>query len=377
MVKRGLPTMTTQAKRTPILVTFVIAMCSFYPIFVNGQTTDIVILNKAEANTLRHLVGTYPNVRSMYDSIQALAEEALAHKPKPQAKLSYEGMLPTHPDRIATEKALEEMDMVVNLIYASYGADNEVYGEKARQFVLDWSSRYIPTGNPINENKLSALLWAYYLFKDRFSTGQKQQVEQWMQAIAQKELSRPKTPNNNWEAKRLKLIAIIGSVLQVDSLNTFAIDGFKDYIATAYYADGTSNDLRDRDALRYHVSGLTPTVAVFVNGVAFDRRYNLYDFVAPSGSSVSRSVDYVMPYAVGEKQRKEWTNSKAAIDKRRAEAGLAEYQPGVLYDRHQAFPLFAWSAFFKEDAFRVFGESIDAYTASWVGLLNSPLIRSR
>jgi hypothetical protein len=349
----------------------------FPPSWVNAQTTDIVLLNPQEAVNLRVLVKENAQVRAMYDSINELAILALAHKSNAPTRLFYEGMLPTHPDRVATEESLLEMDMLVNLIYAFYGDPAEKYGTKAKQFVLEWTNRYIPTGNPINENKLTAIFWAYHIFNDSFTATEQHQVEEWMKTIAYKELAREKTPNNNWEAKRLKIIAAIGSILGLEDLSTYAIEGFKKYIESAYYADGTSNDLRERDALRYHVSGLIPTVTVFVNGLAFDSGYDLYRYTSPSGSSIERSVDYVIPYATGELQRAEWTNSKAAIDRKRAEAGLAEYQPGILYDPSHAILLLEWVGYFRKDVFALFGGQSPTYTASWVGFLNSPLIRSR
>lgn len=360
-----------------IYIGCVILMVCFFPLLTLGQTTDIVILNARETGKLQGLLDENSKIRALYDSIKMLADKGLTYNPNPQTHLSYEGMLPTHPDRIATEKSLEDMDKVVNLIYASYGSDSDIYKEKAKELVLSWSNTYIPNGNPINENKLTALFWGYHLFRSKFSDEEKTQVETWMKAIADRELARAKTPNNNWEAKRLKIIATISSILKMDTLNTYAVAGFKQYIASAYYEDGTSNDLRQRDALHYHVSGLKPTLAVFVNGMPFDERYNLFNYVSQSGSSVARSVDFVFPYATGELQREEWTNSKAAIDKKRAEAGLAAYQPGILYDPSHAIPLFEWVGFFLDDAYTLFGEIPDAYTASWVGLLNSPLIRNK
>ena len=134
-------------------------MVNFLPLPANAQTTDIVILNAREAGKLRILVSENAQVGALYDSINGLATKALAHNPQSLSILSYEGMLPTHPDRVATEESLQDMDMVVNLIYASYVESTGKYGAKANQFVFAWSNSYIPTGNPINENKLSALFW--------------------------------------------------------------------------------------------------------------------------------------------------------------------------------------------------------------------------
>lgn len=111
-----------------------------------------------------------------------------------------------------------------------------------------------------------------------------------MLRIARGQMARPHKPNNNWEAKRLKIIGTAGCILGYDAMIDFSVKGFKAYINTAYYADGTSNDLKERDALSYHISGLNPTVAVFVNCTPFD----LYNYVSPGGASIRKSVEYVL-----------------------------------------------------------------------------------
>jgi hypothetical protein len=198
-----------------------------------------------------------------------------------------------------------------------------------------------------------------------------------MQKIALAEKNRRQTPNNNWEAKRLKIIGIIGNILQDESLKKYAVEGFKKYIASAYFPDGTSNDLRDRDALHYHVSGLKPCLTAFINLSAFDSAFNLYDYETKGGASIKKSVEYVVPFATGEKQREEWVNSKVELDKKRAAAGIEKYQPGKLFDPKQAWEMFEWACYYNADWFSIFENSEKPkYTSTWIGLLNSPLVRN-
>lgn len=91
---------------------------------------------------------------------------------------------------------------------------------------------------------------------------------------------------------------------------------------------------------------------------------------------MAKSVAYVVPYATGEKIRKEWVNSQVALDQQRAAAGLAEYQPGKLFDPAKALPLFKWASYYRPEWYSIVSESSEnSYTATWVGLLNSPLVR--
>jgi hypothetical protein len=57
----------------------------------------------------------------------------------------------------------------------------------------------------------------------------------------------------------------------------------------------------------------------------------LYAWTTSEGGSLKRSVDFVVPYATGEKTRREWVNSTVELDRQRAAAGLPHYQPGMLF----------------------------------------------
>lgn len=358
---------------------FLFLMIIFWvaPFFVHSQTTDIVILNALEAGYLKALLTENEQAKQHYNSIASKANQHLKDQPRPLKEIFYEGLLQTNPKRIDTRKSLEDVDKVVDLIYAYYGNSQPTYARKAKEIVTAWATTYQPTGNPINENKFVPLFWAYYIFQDQFSSQEKKKVEDWMARMAKGQMERPQTPNNNWEAKRLKIIGTVGCILDKKALKDFSVKGLKEYINTAYYANGTSNDLKERDALHYHVSGLKPTIGIFVNCTPFDPAFDLFSYTSASGASIRKSVEYTLPYAMGEKERKEWTNTKVALDKERAAAGLAEYQPGMLFDPKDALPMFEWASYYNPAWYTLLGQGTaeQNYTSKWVGLLNSPLIR--
>ena len=370
-------TMTLHTGSALQILRIVLLLC--VSLTATAQTTDIVVLNAAEQNRLNKVIRTNNEARGLYDSIASLAIQSLQDTPAPVKHIHYEGLLQTNPARIATRRSLEDMDKVTNLIYAYYGNPDKRYARKAKEIALAWCAAYEPNGNPINENKLTAIFWAYHLFKSEFTPLEKRAMQQWMRMIAQEEMGRTGTPENNWEAKRQKITATIGCVLNDKSMRTVAVEGFKQYIHNAYYADGTSNDLRERDALHYHLSGLTPCIAVFINCKPFDSRLDLYGYEAPSGSSIKKSLEYALPYATGEKERKEWVNSRVKLDKERAAAGLPEYQPGMRFDPKDALPAFAWASFYNPDWYALLGKetSRQNQAAKWVGLLNSQVVRKK
>lgn len=334
-------------------------------------------LNASEADRLQMLITENKEAKHLYDSIVGQADRHLKTPPRPLKQIFYEGLLETNPDRIDTRKSLEDIDKVVDFVYSYYGSKQTKYALKAKEIVIAWVTTYQPTGNPINENKLVPLFWAYYLFQNQFSTQEKMEVEDWMVSIAEGQMARPDTPNNNWEVKRQKIIGTVGCIIDDKILKDYSVKGLKKYIHSAYYADGTSNDLKERDALHYHVSGLEPAIAVFVNCTPFHPDFDLFNYTSPGGASVRKAVEYTLPFANGTIKRKEWTKSKVALDKERAAAGLAEYQPGMLFDPQKAIPMFEWACYYNPEWYSLLGErsAESNYASTWIGLLNSPLIR--
>ncbi|MGB3585812.1 MAG: alginate lyase family protein [Tunicatimonas sp.] len=346
---------------------------------VNGiaQTTNTVLLDSAEIDRLRQQIATHGEVQQLYDSVVDLAELYRTAVPRPLSVLYYEGLLENNPDRIDTRKSLADIDKLISYIYASYGQGGQHYAAQVKRFVLAWSGTYQPTGNTIDENKFCPLFWSYYLFRDYFSSGEQQQVEAWMRTIARKQMERKRTPNNNWQAKRMKIAGIVGCVTNDEEMKQFSLNGLKEYINTAYYADSTSRDLAQRDALHYHVGGLKPLLSIFINLKKFDPAFDLFSYTSPDGASVEKSVAYVVPYATGQKVRQEWVNSKVELDHQRAAAGLEEYQPGILFDPAEAIPLFEWASYYHRAWYSIVHKGSKGYTATWVGLLNSPLVRTK
>lgn len=361
---------------TKVILTIIITTRVFLlPIITYSQTTNVVVLDSGEIATLREVISGNSRAAMLYDSVATLAHQHLSDAPRPLERLHYEGLLESNPDRIDTRKSLEDMDKVINFIYASYGRNQDTLAQKVKQFVLAWANTYQPTGNPIHENKFVALFWGYYLFQPHFSEDEQTLVERWMTDIAEREMNRERTPHNNWQSKRYKIIGIVGCITRNDSLTAFAQAGLKEYINTAYFPNGTSNDLKERDALHYHISGLKPIVSIAVNLTNFDPGFDFFHYTTPSGASGQKSVEYMVPYALGEQTREEWVNSTVTLDKERAEAGLDEYQPGTLFNPKEAISLFEWASYYHPAWYEIVGDH--GFTSTWVGLLNSPLVRKR
>jgi len=284
------------------------------------------------------------------------AEALLTSTPRPLAEIHYQGLLDTNPRRVEAEKSLADLEKLAALSEAFAATGDERYATKAREFVLAWASTYKPNGNCINENKLEPVFLAYDLLREGFSTEQKSQIENWMRQIARQQIDtngcrdreHSKKSMDNWDSKRIKIVGVIGWVLGKEEWQSYAMQGFKDYVRLGLFPDGTSVDLKQRDALSYHVSGLRPllVMAMWAEIKTPGEGRKLFDYEAPNGASLRKSVEFVLPYARGENIHEEWKNTTVELDRQRAAAGLAYYQPGKPFNPLASLELFEMASAF-------------------------------
>lgn len=180
------------------------------------------------------------------------------------------------------------------------------------------------------------------------------------------------------------LRAVMGVLLQrlleaemTAHLGATAHEGIRCFVTESLYADGASRDLKRRDTLTYHVSSLRPPLQLAMLAGKKGRDLNAWE--SKAGGSLKKSVDYVVPYAMGEKTRREWTNSEVDLDRRRAEAGLDEYKPGRLYEPRRALKLMELASYFDPALLKVVlhltGSNAKRYP-TWQTLVNGACRRA-
>jgi hypothetical protein len=151
---------------------------------------------------------------------------------------------------------------------------------------------------------------------------------------------------NNWNSHRLKLVGLIGFVLRDRQFIQTAIGGFHEQIAADLQPDGSSFDFHERDALHYHCYTLEPllvlAIAAHQNGIQ-----GLYQYAAPNGASLAKSVAFLLPFAEGKRKHPEFVNSKVDFDRRRDAAGQNGYQSGTPFDPKDARRSFELASFFE------------------------------
>lgn len=312
-------------------------------IWKDKDLSPVWILSDAEWECVHNLVQNDADAARAFAPWKEAALTALNSFPQPPNHLAYEGRIGDDPARLDTTKRLADMEKLRALLYAWKVTGEIRFAKKTRDFTLAWAQTLAPSGNPINENKIDAVFTAALSLHAGFSTPEWAIIASWLKKIGDLHLSLPRA--ENWEAKRLKILTLVGLAIQEDTFLEAAMSGLKKFIATDLRADGTSADLESRDAMSYHVSGLLPLLEILVALRGFETNLgDLYRWQAPNGASLLRSVEFIEPYARGEAIYAQWANSKVKLDHQRFASGDEYYRPGRAWDPKTSLKLWQFVA---------------------------------
>ena len=334
-----------------------------------------ISLTEAQRVKLAKRITSEPEVKKLFRKLQREADASVNDQGRPIAHIRTTGWLEGEPLKEHSRASLEDMKKLYALGYAYAPTTNRAYGVAARRIILSWAQVNQPTGVPIDETKLEPLLVAYDLARSVFSAGDRTIVEDWLRKMASLELQSTRTNSvtamNNWNSHRLKIIGLIGFLLDDQKLIEAGVRGFKKQVEVNLYPDGSSFDFHQRDALRYHCYDLEPLLVLAI--AARQNGIDLYSYQAASGARLAKAVAFLVPFCDGTKTRAEWVHSKAKFDRRRAAAGENGFSPGAAFDPRDAREVFELASFFDESytplARRLFERSAVEYP-SWQAVLN-------
>jgi len=303
-------------------------------------------LNEEQRGRLRHLTESDPEAMKLLITLKSEAEARLTLQPRPLEVIHYEGLVNTDPRRIASVASLREMDDVSILFHYWQATGDGATAAVLKRFIGAWSATYRPTGNDVNENKLYPLFMAYLALQPDFESDERKKIDEWIKAMANLhgEAFKKSRHFTNRYTKRVRLLTLFGKILNRPDWQAQATDGLKRFVQESLRADGSSLDLELRDSLTYHNSALQPAIDLAV--MAGSEGPGLYAWTVPSGGSLKKSVDYVIPYASGAQTREEWRKTQVDLDRRRAAAGLEAYRVGRLFDPKDALDLLAEASYF-------------------------------
>jgi hypothetical protein len=292
----------------------------------------VLLMEVAQTARLRALIAADAEASALAVQVSADAVAALAVAPAPLAVIHYEGLVNTDPRRIATVERLRGMDAVAALMRHYQCTGDPATAARLLEHVAAWAAAYRPTGNDVNENKLLPLFIGWATLQEQASPEQRSVIGPWIADLATRHRRAVQESRHftNRYTKQVRLAMILGG----PDARALTIEGVKRFISGSLRTDGSSLDLELRDTLTYHNSALVPVLEILLQLGPEGRA--LYDWTSPAGGSLRRSVDFVVSYARGEKTREEWVNSRADLDRRRAEAGIEHYRKGRLYEPKQA-----------------------------------------
>ncbi|MEJ8799193.1 alginate lyase family protein [Trinickia caryophylli] len=268
-----------------------------------------------------------PGVEGLMKSVKA----RLNDEPKPLARLHTEGTLPHEGVRDESLEAEKDLALMRDaaLVWRATGDDR--YLKLVDRFLLAWVQTYRPSFDPIDETHFDSLILAYDLTASALPVKTRNATAAFIAALGNGYVARidrePRpltgTFRNNWQSHRIKLISMAAFTLDDRKLIDAAQRLFVEQIGNNVSPDGVTADFAERDALHYATYDLEPLVAAALAA----RRHNRNWLVVrgANGATLARALDWLAPYALGEKTHEEFAHSSVPFDAKRREAGVAGF----------------------------------------------------
>jgi hypothetical protein len=262
-------------------------------------------------------------------AVIARAKAALGRPPGAIAHLHTEGTLPGHGIREISLKAKEDQPIILDLALAWTLTREAAYRDAADRYLAAWADTYQISLNPIDETGFDALILADDLIHSELPPATQGKLDRLWRSFASGYLDamvRPrKAAINNWQSHRVKLATMAAFRTGDPQLIARAHDAFRAQLAANLRPDGSTIDYEERDALHYVTYDLDPLLMASLAARAHGA--NWYSEATPEGASLSRSLDWLAPFARGDKVQIEFARSGVPFDRQRAAAGQDEYAP--------------------------------------------------
>jgi Alginate lyase len=311
-----------------------------------GLHAGSVSLQPDEIMRLRSLIATNAAAAKQFSFVQRTATAALGDTPDPIVKVVTEGHLDKDPLKIRTEESIADMEKIESLAWTWAVTDDARYSSKADEFILAWAGVNQPDGDAINETRFEPLIVAYDLLRGTFSAADRREVDGWLRRKANVLWADHRGLTENWYSHRLKTVGLIGWTIGDESLVAEAVNGFHRQINVNFKPDGASTDFYLRDALHYHLYDVEPLLVL--SRTAERNGEQFFDYAAANGATLQSGVDFIVPFATGEKTHIEFVKSKVKFDLKRAQNGQGEYQPHA-WRPHEAIGIFSEAAWFRPE----------------------------
>lgn len=331
----------------------------FFFLITVSTHAQFVSMNAKEISTLKKLIRENSSVTQHYLKFKLLADASLDLTPAAIDTVFSEGRLASDPKKIKSLLALQDVSRMYALAITYTVEGSEIYLNKARDFLLNWATINKPMENPINDTRFEPAFESYDLVKNNLTVTDNETIKNWFRTMAYKELNHPffskkniGPTTTNWNSHRLKVIGMIGYAIDDYNLIKFIDTALPSQVASNLCENGAGIDFEERDALHYQVYTLEPLVrlAIVVNRAS---GHDFYNFVSSQGSSIKKSMEFLLPYTTGEKTHQEFRNSTAPFDLKRAQNKESSFTTGALYQPTHGLHLFSMATYFDENYLKI------------------------
>jgi hypothetical protein len=305
---------------------FVVTLAASFVALAGFTSTAHAAMNFCAAPALQSSERTNadPGVKALVAQVQAHVNDT----PRPLARVHIEGTLPHEGIYDASMEALKQLDLMRDAALAWRATSDDRYLKLVERFLSAWVTTYEPSFNPIDETRFEGLILAYdmtasalpvrtrnatMLFLNRFANGYIAQIDAQPRPLSG-------TFANNWQSHRIKLIAMIAFTLDNRKMIATAQRLFVEHIGDNISPDGSTRDFAEHDALQYVAYDLQPLVTAALAARRHNR--NWLTERAANGATLAKALDWLTPYALGDKTHDEFVHSAVPFDARRREAGL-------------------------------------------------------
>jgi hypothetical protein len=259
-------------------------------------------------------------------SLQREADGLTAPQPRAVERVHTESTLPHQGIRDQSLEAEKDLVVMRDLALIWRSTHNQIALNRVATLLDAWASTYQPSFQPVDETVFDSMIDAYAITRTSLPAATLQKMEyllrNWSKGYSDYVQS-PNASRNNWSSHRIKLATMAAAALGDRELFDAARAAFKEQIGLNLHQDGESMDFVQRDALFYQVYDLEALVRAVM--AARTRGEDWLTMPGANGATVLAGLNWLVPYARGERTHQEFVHSTVSIDAQKAQAGVAGY----------------------------------------------------
>ncbi len=263
------------------------------------------------------------------DRLQREVDRLAAAQPRAMARIHTQGTLPHQGIRDQSIEAEKDLTVMRDLAMIWRAGHDGSALERLAVLLDAWAGVYQPSFNQIDETVFDKLIDAYAITQDALPEATRNKAAQLIRAIGAGYIARmqhpPKRlPANNSQSHRIKLATLAAVALDDAEMFNAARELFREQIGRNLSPDGMSIDFELRDALHYVVYDLEPLTRAAI--AARTRGEEWLYLEGSNHATLASGLNWLLPYASGEKTHEEYVRTTVQFDRERRDAGVGGFK---------------------------------------------------